>query len=187
MKVTPKYVYETVLHHAPRILRRWPSMSEQDIARWATSITTVESTFETTAKNPNSTARGLMQITVDAQTDAEKWLKGQPEGLPYNPGQFDSLFDPEYNLLLGTTYFSYQIQRYKSLDKGIHAYNQGSYPGVHPRDGEEYRQKVIAAYNELDWEAIEGTPIVAALPPWFEDWLPFSGEWGGLRRYPEFI
>lgn len=118
------------------------------IARTATVIAYIESTFNTAAKNPKSTASGLMQLTKATQVDVEKLLKVKPDT------QRTKVFDPTYNILLGMTRLAYQLRRYKGdYNKAIVAYNQGSYNTKSA--GQAYLKKWAAAYKQFNWPSIE--------------------------------
>lgn len=127
----------------------------QDLAKVLTGIARVESTYNPDAKNKKSTARGLMQMLIDTQREVESKhakvpfaiasvksgaFKKAPVGVP------DKIYDPNYAMQLAAAYLGYQIRRYKyDWDKAIHAYNQGSFPGVRKQDGLNYLAKVEKA------------------------------------------
>ncbi len=71
--------------------------------RMLLAVIRVESGGDPRALSPRQ-AMGLMQVRRDAETDARRILR-----LP--PGEGD-LFEPRYNLLIGTTYLSHLYQRF---------------------------------------------------------------------------
>ena len=81
------------------------------------AIIRTESQFNTKARSHRG-AIGLMQV----MPSTAKWLSPQL-GLAYT-GQ-DSLYDPEYNVRLGTHYLRMMHGRFGELDKAIVAYNRG--------------------------------------------------------------
>lgn len=64
-------------------------------------------------------AKGLMQIRPLAEQDALKQLR-LPENLK------GDLFEPKYNLLIGTTYLAHMVQRFEGdIYLGVAAYHMG--------------------------------------------------------------
>lgn len=118
------------------------------IARTATAIAFIESTFNPDAKNKSSSASGLMQITKATQKDVEKLLKLRPDT------QRQKIFAPSYNILLGMNRLAYQLRRYRGdYNKAIVAYNQGSYNTR--AAGQAYLKHWASAYKKFNWPAIE--------------------------------
>ena len=110
------------------------------------AIIRTESQFDTRARS-NKDARGLMQVLPSTA----KWLSLKL-GLEYTG--HDSLYDPEYNIKLGTHYLSMLHKRYGNMDKAIAAYNRG--PNgltLYLRQGRkfppEYLVRVMDYYKEL--------------------------------------
>lgn len=136
-------VYLLALRIARDIAPRW-KVNAHDLARIMTALTLKESTWNPNAKNKKSTARGLAQILLGTQKEIETKLLG----IPHQP---EKIYDPAYAMLLGSTYLAYHFNRkgYGTWDKAIHAYNQGSVPGVHPKDGTAYRQHVQRLVRDL--------------------------------------
>ena len=81
------------------------------------AIIRAESQFNTRAKSHKG-ARGLMQV----MPSTAEWLSPKM-GLKYT-GR-DSLYDPEYNVKLGTRYLYMLHQRFGDIGKAIVAYNRG--------------------------------------------------------------
>ncbi len=116
--------------------------NRSEMARVLTAIMFVESTYNPNAKNPNSTAKGLMQMTNPAKSDAERWL-----GLPTAPES--AMYNPIYNVKLGTRYFLQLWKRYNGdLKKSVIGYNQGNYNAS--KDGYEYWEKFQRAYKNIN-------------------------------------
>ncbi len=80
------------------------------------SVINVESGFNPKAKSQMD-ARGLMQILPDTG----KWI-AERMSIEYEE---ENLFDPEYNIRLGTHYLDYLIDHFGDLDLAIAAYNGG--------------------------------------------------------------
>jgi len=80
------------------------------------AITRVESKFYPRARSEQG-ARGLMQLMPDTARLAAGHL-----GLPYDE---DRLFNPEYNLRLGTWYLARLVQEFGNLIPALAAYNGG--------------------------------------------------------------
>ena len=117
------------------------NFNRSEMARVLTAIMFVESTYNPNAKNPHSTAKGLMQMTNPAKKDAERWLN-----LPTAPDS--TMYNPQYNVKLGTRYFLYQWRRYDgNLKKSVIAYNQGSYN--QSANGLVYWRKFEEAYKRI--------------------------------------
>lgn len=110
------------------------------------AIIRTESHFNPRARS-NKGARGLMQVLPSTA----KWLSPKM-GLKYK-GR-DSLYDPEYNIKLGTHYLYMLHQRYGDIGKAIAAYNRGP-TGLNRylRQGRKYPPtyltKVMDHYKEL--------------------------------------
>lgn len=110
------------------------------------AIIMTESQFDPWARSHKG-ARGLMQV----MPDTAKWLSPQL-GLEYEG--FSSLYDPEYNIKLGTRYLYMMHQKYGDIEKAIAAYNRGP-KGLarYSRRGtglsSTYLDRVMTYYKEL--------------------------------------
>ena len=110
------------------------------------AIIRTESQFNTRARS-NKDARGLMQVLPSTA----RWLSPKL-GLKYTGS--DSLYDPEYNIKLGTHYLRMLHQRFGNIEKAIAAYNRGP-NGLtrYLRQGRkfppEYLVRVMNYYKEL--------------------------------------
>ena len=125
-------------------------LAPEELAQISTAVAWKESRFNPSAENNTSSARGLMQVLINTQRETEK----KYAKVPFAPAKFkssyyksapignDKMFDPEYNMLIGMSYLAYQLKRYGDIGKGIHAYNQGSYPGTWKTDGAMYSDSV---------------------------------------------
>lgn len=117
-----------------------------------TSIIEVESEFDPYARGRYRTGRysgayGLMQLKLPAARESLRHL-GE------NHTSYRDLFDPEKNVMAGTTYLIKQILRFRDLRLGIAAYHQG--PGAVRKDpvkrarlSREYYHSVVGLYREL--------------------------------------
>ncbi len=70
-----------------------------------------ESTFETKAKNPKSSAKGLMQMTKIACKDMKV--------------QYKDIDDPAANISAGTSYIALRIRRAGDITKGLEGFGTG--------------------------------------------------------------
>lgn len=125
------------------------------IAQHLLAIAKVESNMRPTARNKNSTARGILQMLICTQREVEK-KRAKVEFAPamfscksYKTSTVDEskdriLIDVDYAIMLSTYELCYQFKRYKNIEKAVHAYNQGSYPGGRMKDGASYVKKVFA-------------------------------------------
>jgi soluble lytic murein transglycosylase len=110
------------------------------------AIIITESQFDPWAKSHKG-ARGLMQV----MPNTAEWLSPQL-GLEYEG--FSSLYDPEYNIKLGTCYLYMMHQKYGDIEKAIAAYNRGP-KGLerYTRRGRglpsRYLDRVMTYYKEL--------------------------------------
>lgn len=125
-----------------------PRFKSIDTAMWKRILVALawhESKFDTDAKNPRSSARGIMQILKGTQLDIERRLK-------ITPKPNSALDDPGYSMLLASYYIAwlYVNKAKRSWDKAVVAYNQGHYNLS--RAGETYRRMVWKAYGEQDWQ-----------------------------------
>lgn len=110
------------------------------------AIIRTESHFNVRARS-NKGARGLMQVLPSTA----KWLSPKL-GLEYK-GR-DSLYDPEYNIKLGTYYLRMMHKKFGDIEKAIAAYNRGPTGLIRYLDqGKKlpckYLEKVMAYYEEL--------------------------------------
>lgn len=138
--MTEQQVYALALDTANKLAPP-QGVDPVQLARTATAIAWVESSYNPNARNRRSTARGLMQMLIGTQREIEtKFLKKKHEP--------NRIFDPAYAMLLAQTYILYQYERYNNdWTKAVHAYNQGSFPGTKPRDGANYAGKWGIAIN----------------------------------------
>ena len=84
--------------------------------RLVRSVVTHESGGDADAVSPKR-ARGLMQITGITLQDVRNRNRGFPEG---------DLFDPDYNLRVGTTYLAYLLDRFDGDRRlAVAAYHMG--------------------------------------------------------------
>ena len=127
-------VYLLALRIARAIAPKYGA-NAHDLARIMTALTLKESTWNPKAKNPKSTARGLVQMLSGTQ----RYVETSMLGIPSNP---DAIWDPAYAMILGMTYLAYQFKRYGNWPTAIHAYMQGSYPGTNKGDGQAYQKDV---------------------------------------------
>lgn len=140
-----------------------------ELAYRSVIISAVETggTFNPKAENDASSARGLMQTLICTQRFMEERL-----GLPFAQAMFSTrktyceklysskeppkvaqaqdylLNTPSYGMLIGSAYLAYQLQRYKTLEKAIVAYNQGNYSTNAARKAASY----LAKYREREAE-----------------------------------
>ena len=153
----PQIVFNTAYAYSQPYANKF-GVDASLMAIYLTAIAKKESNFNTSAKNKNSSARGIMQILNCTQRAIEKRL-----GLPFQPmnGKCNTLRgginvplaldklmnDPNYSIMLAANELAYQYKRYKDWGKAIHAYNQGSYSGK--ADGEKYKNNVLALANNF--------------------------------------
>jgi len=110
------------------------------------AIIRTESQLNARARS-NKGARGLMQVLPSTA----KWLSPKM-GLKYKGHDF--LYDPEYNIKLGTHYLHMMHKRFGDMGKAIAAYNRGP-TGLtrYLRQGRKYPPmyltKVMGYYKEL--------------------------------------
>ena len=118
------------------------------------AIIKTESHFDVRARSHKG-ARGLMQVLPSTA----KWLSPRA-GLKYKGRE--SLYDPEYNIKIGTHYLYTLHQKFGDIEKAIAAYNEGP-TGLtrYLRQGKEYPPKYLAKvmgyYKELKSSSDEVT------------------------------
>ena len=110
------------------------------------AIIRTESKFDVQAKS-NKGAIGLMQV----MPNTAKWLSPRL-GLKY--GGLSSLYDPRYNVKLGTHYLYMMHQRFGTIEKALAAYNRGPtgltrYLAQGRKFPSRYLEKVMGYYKEL--------------------------------------
>jgi soluble lytic murein transglycosylase-like protein len=98
------------------------------------SIIQVESGGDPNARNPNSTATGLMQV-----------LYGTAKQMGVDP---DLLTDPDWNLYAGCKYLRQKLDEYGDVWKAVYSYYAGKYPSATHPEAKPYADKVIALYNK---------------------------------------
>ncbi|MFN8358591.1 MAG: transglycosylase SLT domain-containing protein [Candidatus Kapaibacterium sp.] len=162
--MTEQTAYKLHLEQAQAVAQVLP-VQVYDLAKYAFAVNKIENrSFYEKAKNPNSTARGMMQMLIGTQKELEtKYLK-----VKHNP---DKIFQPAYSIYLGQYELARQLKRYSgNWRKAIHAYNRGSYqankantPGF--ASGENYANSVLSALQKTDYAALNnatGYDVVAA-------------------------
>ncbi len=156
-KMDKNTVYSIALKHAKNIAGTY-GIKPETIASHVVAIANVESSYNTTARNKKSTARGIMQMLICTQRENEKKrLK-----VEFAPAMFSCskvyptstvaenqdriLNDPDYAIMLSVYELAYQTKRYKNdMTKAVTAYNQGSFPGGNKKEGAKYKDKVFAS------------------------------------------
>ena len=132
-------VYSRALTIANNVAPRY-GVNPYELAKVVTAVARIESNYCPTAKNTQSSARGLTQILIGTQKEIEsKYLRKNHEP--------DKVYEPNYALLLAETYLAYQYKRYKNWYKAMWAYNQGSY-SKKTKNGKTYADKGIAALRK---------------------------------------
>ena len=133
-RLTEAQVYDRALSIARNVAPRY-NVNPYELAKVTTALARIESNYCPTAKNPQSSARGLMQILLGTQKEIEtKFLKKSHEP--------DKIYDVSYALLLAETYLAYQYTRYKDWYKATWAYNQGSY-SKKTKNGKRYADVAV--------------------------------------------
>jgi hypothetical protein len=90
-----------------------------------TCIAFKESMFNAQAKNPDSSASGLMQITRAAAIDVNPMLSRSEIDKMFEPG--GKIFDPDYNIAVGSAYLGILMDRtHMDLSKAVAAYGTGA-------------------------------------------------------------
>ncbi len=141
--MTSSDVLQIARRAAAKVVTRFPNIDPETVARAATALAKVESSFRPSAKAGTTTARGLMQITIGTQKGLEKvW------SMTHDP---ERVFDPYWALFLGETYLIQQYIRYRDWPRAVHAYHSGSYPGPdeHLPDALVHNKRWKEAYTLL--------------------------------------
>lgn len=144
MRLNAKKVAELANAAVETMIPRFKSIDPKMWKRVLVALAWHESKFDSNAKNPRSSARGLMQILKNTQLDIERRLRITPQAN-------SKLDDPGYSMLLASYYIAwlYVNKAKRSWDRAIVAYNQGHYNLS--QAGETYRRQIWKAYNEQDW------------------------------------
>lgn len=153
---------------APRIVQVFGGTANE-LAYRSVIVSAVETggTFDARAENDASSARGLMQTLICTQRFMEERLKmpfresmfstkktyceklyAAKEPQKVAPAQDYLLNTPEYGVLIGAAYLAYQLERYKSLEKALVAYNQGNYSDKAAKKAASY----VAKYKQREQE-----------------------------------
>lgn len=135
---------------APKVAVAY-GLSADDLTRIAFAVNKKENrSFNAAAKNPASSARGMMQMLSGTQKEVEtKILK-----VKNSP---DKIFDPVYAIYLGQIELARQVKRYNDWEKGVHAYNRGSYnpKSTGFKNGEAYKNDVMNHVARTNFAALE--------------------------------
>jgi len=142
------------IKHASKIAPAYGA-KPAEIADYLLALAQVESGLDSDARNKNSTARGVLQMLICTQRECEK----KRAKVAFAPAMFSCkvyktstvkesddrvLNDPDYAIMLSCYELCYQYKRYKgNIEKAVHAYNQGSYPGGNINEGGKYTAKVM--------------------------------------------
>ncbi|MBL7997033.1 MAG: transglycosylase SLT domain-containing protein [Candidatus Kapabacteria bacterium] len=150
----PKLTREQAWTIHRRVARKVAPQLAEELARVSFAINQKENRpFDTDAKNPGSSARGLMQMLSKTQCEVEQ------KHLRLKQCDLNRIWDAEHAVLLAQTYMMFQYKRYNGdWRKVAHAYNQGSYLPKLKRqftDGELYANSVFAFYNSTDYAALD--------------------------------
>ena len=142
-------IYSMMYKHAESLKSNYERFQDLDVEEWTKAglaICKIESNYDVNASNPNSSAKGLMQVLSGTQDFVESNLLGISEA------SSSKMFDADYNLMIGMAYLGYQLNRYKNVEKSIIAYNQGSYNTS--TAGSIYYKKWLGAYYTRNYEVI---------------------------------
>lgn len=122
------------------IISKWSSFYQVPVDLVKAVITT-ESNFNPSAKNPESSASGLMQV-VRGTWD---WMTS----VFHIPASWSDRFDPEANVQVGTAYLSYNLKRYHGdVRQAVAAYYSGT-PNGSP-DEQSYVNKVLSHFQSYN-------------------------------------
>lgn len=103
------------------------------------SIINKESGGDPNARNPESTATGLMQLIYNTARSV---------GVPEPVGQY--LLNPEWNIWAGCKYLSQLMAKYKDTWKAVYAYYAGTYPSSkYGARATNYANTVVALYTNI--------------------------------------
>ena len=110
------------------------------------AIIKTESEFDSRAVSSKG-ARGLMQVLPSTA----RWVSSQ---LGFKYQGLSSLYDPEYNIKLGTHYLHMMHQKFGNIEEAIAAYNRGprglrQYIYENKKFPSRYLEKVMACYRQL--------------------------------------
>lgn len=96
----------------------------------------------------NDASIGLMQVLLNTAKSID------------STATYAKLFEPQYNISIGTRYIKYQLERYDNIKDSIAAYNagtayttdDGTYVSKSGNDVQYYVDKVYANYqNYINW------------------------------------
>lgn len=159
MLLSPQQAYNIIVKQSEYLTANIPDFSGINVAELANygfSVAKTESrSFNTEAKNSDSTAKGMMQI-VDG---TKQFIETKILKIPVADGT--KMFDPDYNCLLGVAYLAYQYKRYGDWRKAIIAYNQGSYNGGEA--GQSYYATASKFYANTDFASLLPRKYTASL------------------------
>jgi len=126
------------------IISGQPTIGPTMLRRILVTLARIESNYDTLARNPSSSARGIMQILAGTQ----RWLE---QRLGMKPQPREALDNPLYSMILAADYLAwlYATKANRQWDRAIVAYNQGHYNTS--AAGAQYLTKATQAYNAVDW------------------------------------
>lgn len=158
MLLSPQQAYNIIVKQSEYLTANIPDFSGinvVELANYGFAVAKTESrSFNTDAKNSNSTAKGMMQIVDGTKQFIETKILKIPVA------DISKMFDPDYNCLLGVAYLAYQYKRYGDWRKAVIAYNQGSYNDGEA--GQSYYATASKFYANTDFASLLPTPKYTA-------------------------
>ena len=149
MILKPAQVYKIAAREAPKAAQRYGVRNYLRMAEVIVAIAKKESSYNSRAKNPRSTASGLMQILEGTQKAISRRM-----GIPYDRSK---IWDPAYSIMLALDELGYQLRRYGyDFNKAIIAYNQGNATTEKAlKAGATYLAAVNKTLGSIDFAALE--------------------------------
>ncbi len=147
--MTSQQVYNLILStsiYITGLIDDFDDIDPRELAEWGHSVAKYESMYDTKAKNPASSAKGLMQL-VDK---TKEWMEKKYYGGEI--AESNKMYDPKYNVKIGLAYLAYLFNRYKHESdpwkRAVIAYYYGHYKSEDP-DG--YWKRVFGYNKEFDY------------------------------------
>ncbi len=156
----------------------YPKAWEESVLRWAQeygvsplliwAVMREESGFLPTAVS-SSGARGLMQLLPSTA----RWIAEEKLGLPYGE---ELLFDPDYNIRLGTWYLRYLLEQFGGeVAWAVAAYNGG------PGNVRRWTEQGVSGLPDLPG-ALRSPETREYLAKVLNSWLIYRELYGGLGK-----
>lgn len=152
-KLSDTKAYSIALSEAKKVVNsgwfKGKRINYRELAKVGFTLMEIESELKPCAKNPNSTATGILQVTEATRREMEsKYLKVRTTSQT-------ALRNANYGTFIGLANLAYQFLRYGSWHEAIIAYNQGNAGEKARSRANTYVQKYNRAFSNNDYALLD--------------------------------